>query len=118
MDEKPLQNISSSHFYRQIPPPNPELFIKSAKIAQSLLSDVQKVVGTIAASKVFAQNIMIAAQGSNVSAVTNMIRKTGTKTTPDISYTPDGLKLDFYPKVNQGQPIPCHIIIQLRWMDF
>lgn len=94
---------------------DPDLFIKSAKMSQSLLQDAKKVIDTCANSKQFSTRLMTAAQESNKAVVTSMIRQTGVKTVPDIKYSPDGLHLDFYPK--NGEDI-CHIVVSLKWRSF
>ena len=57
---------------------------------------------------------MTAAQESNKSVVTTMIRKIGVNTVPDIHYTPDGIRLDFYPKTGEDLG---HVIISLKWRN-
>ncbi|PJN88465.1 MULTISPECIES: hypothetical protein [Bacillaceae] len=93
---------------------NPDLLVKSAKASQSLLIDVQKVMNTLATSKPFANGLMTAAQSSEKSLVTEMIRKIGIKNEPDIMYNPDGIRFDFHPKAGE---VNCHIIISLKWRD-
>lgn len=89
--------------------------MKSAKLAQSLLKDATKVVDLFAQSKPFSNRIMKAAQESNQYLVTEMIRKTGVKTVPDIHFDPEGIRLDFYPKT--GEDV-CHVIISLKWQEW
>ncbi|MGE7603192.1 hypothetical protein ACQKL5_11870 [Peribacillus sp. NPDC097675] len=93
---------------------NPDLLIQSAKSSQSLMDDAKKVVDMIATSKPFSTRLMAAAQESKTAAVTDMIKKTGVKTVPDIKYNPDGIRFDFYPKSGE---VNCHIIINLKWSN-
>ena len=115
--------ITYEHLYRTTITPNersltntdPDLFIKSAKLSQSLLQDAKTVIDTFANSKPFSKRLMTAAQESNKTVVTTMIRQTGVKTVPDIKYTPDGIHLDFYHKTGEDL---CHIIVNLKWRNF
>ncbi|AOH56935.1 hypothetical protein ACQKGI_14990 [Peribacillus muralis] len=93
---------------------NPDLLVKSALVSQTLLVDVQKVMNTLATSKPFANGLMTAAQASEKSLVTEMIRKIGLKNEPDIMYNPDGIRFDFHPKTGDDN---CHIIVSLKWKD-
>ncbi|MFJ7745270.1 hypothetical protein [Peribacillus sp. NPDC097295] len=105
---------SEGQFPRPTSSRNPDLLIQSAKSSQSLMDDAKKVVDMIASSKPFSTRLMAAAQASNMATVTDMIKKTGIKTTPDIKYNPDGIRFDFYPKTGE---VNCHIIINLKWSN-
>ncbi len=115
-----LLPVTYDHLYRTtVPPnerplsnPNPDVFIKSAKLSQLLLNDAKKVVDTLANSQPFAKRLMTAAQASNKSVVTTMIRKIGVNTVPDIHYNPDGIRLDFHSKTGEDLG---HVIISLKW---
>jgi hypothetical protein len=76
--------------------------------------DVKKVKHTIATSKPFSNRLMTAAQASQKNVVIDMIRKIGIKNEPDITYNPDGIRFDFYPKTGEEN---CHIIVSLKWRD-
>lgn len=129
MEKLPLFNdfhlipITYEHLYRTTIAPsersvtnaNPDLLIKAAKLSQPLLHDANKVIDTFANSQPFSKRIMTAAQESKKSVVTAMIRQTGVQTVPDIDYSPDGIRLDFHPKI--GEDI-CHIIVHLKWNTF
>ena len=93
---------------------NPDLLVKSAKTSQSIMLDVKKVMDTLATSKPFSNRLMTAAQASEKSVVIDMIRKIGIKNEPDITYNPDGIRFDFYPKAGEEN---CHIIVSLKWSD-
>lgn len=93
---------------------NPDQLVKSAKTSQSLMLDVKKVMDTLATSKPFSNRLMTAAQASKMSVVIDMIRKLGIKNEPDITYNPDGIRFDFYPKAEEEN---CHIIVSLKWRD-
>ena len=89
-----LLPITYEHLYRTTITPNerpltntnPDLFIKSAKLSQPLLHDAKKVIDTFANSEPFSKRLMTAAQESNKTIVTAMIRQTGVQTVPDIKY--------------------------------
>ncbi|WHY97247.1 hypothetical protein [Peribacillus simplex] len=93
---------------------NPDLLVKSAKTSQSLMLDVKKVMDTLATSKPFSNRLMTAAQASQKSVVIDMIRKIGINNEPDITYNPDGIRFDFYPKAGE---VNSHIIVSLKWRD-
>ena len=93
---------------------NPDLLVKSAKTSQSLMLDVKKVMDTLATSKPFSNRLMTAAQASQKNVVIDMIKKIGIKNEPDITYNPDGIRFDFYPKAGEEN---CHIIVSLKWRD-
>jgi hypothetical protein len=93
---------------------NPDQLVKSAKTSQSLMLDVKKVMDTLATSKPFSSRLMTAAQASKMSVVIDMIRKIGIKNEPDITYNPDGIRFDFYPKAGEEN---CHIIVSLKWRE-
>lgn len=105
---------NQGEFPRPISARNPDLLIQSAKSSQSLMDDAKKVVDMIASSKPFSTRLMAAAQESKMATVTDMIKKTGVKTTPDIKYNPDGIRFDFYPKTGVEN---SHIIISLKWSN-
>ncbi|MFJ8070237.1 hypothetical protein ACIQZD_14975 [Peribacillus sp. NPDC096447] len=94
--------------------PNPDMLVKSAKTSQSLMVDVKKVMDTLATSKPFSNRLMTAAQSSKMNVVIDMIKKIGIKNEPDITYNPDGIRFDFYPKAGEEN---CHIIVSLKWRD-
>lgn len=108
----PQQNLA----YRPPAKVNATLFMQSSKMAQDLLSDAQLVTNTFAQSKTFSEQLMSDAQQSKKAAVKELIRNTGIKTQPDISYTPEGLRLDFHKA--SGNSDCCHVIISLKWMNF
>ena len=105
---------SEGEFLRPFSARNPDLLIQSAKSSQSLMDDAKKVVDMIASSKPFSTRLMAAAQESKMATVTDMIKKTGVKTAPDIKYNPDGIRFDFHPKTGVEN---SHIIISLKWSN-
>ncbi|WP_110928619.1 hypothetical protein [Bacillus massiliglaciei] len=111
-EKRSLQSIDF-HF-RPMPAANPDLLIQAAKSAQVLLDDIRKVINTFASSKDFSKRVMEAAQDSKKDTVTNMLRKTGIKTVPDVSFTPDGLRMDFRAQAKDN----VRMIISLKWNEF
>jgi hypothetical protein len=103
------------HPFRPLSVPNPDLLVKSAKSSQPLLIDANKVVNILATSISFSTRLMSAAQESKIDTVKDMIRKTGVKVVPDITYNPDGIRFDFHPITGMEN---CHIIITLNWKEF
>lgn len=99
---------------RQLPTVNPAIFMNSAKEMEELMKDAGRLLTKIAASKQFSYELMSAAQASKVAIVTNMIKSTGVKKIPRISYTPDGLHLDF--KMSDDNSNCCILTLKLRWM--
>lgn len=100
-------------YTRELPEVNPNQFIKSAKNSLTLLSDVEICINKLANSYPLTKDIMHAAQLSKTETVKELIKSTGVKITPDISYNPDGITLTFDQKNNP--PHCCSLSIQLRW---
>ena len=89
------------------------MLIKSAHKMQTLVQDAALVLGKINSSKQFAVDLMSAAQQSDKVKVERMIRSTGVRNFPEITYSPVGLHLKFSGDV--GKVDCCHLIIDLRW---
>jgi hypothetical protein len=99
---------------RPLPPVNPSLFMTSAKDMEVIMKDASILLEKMARSKKFSLDLMTAAQNSNQDKVNEMVKNTGVKTVPKVSYTPDGLKLDFSSYAEN--PECCHLSLSLRWM--
>ncbi|MGG0716081.1 hypothetical protein ABE096_00575 [Robertmurraya massiliosenegalensis] len=99
---------------QQFPTVNPDMFMSSAQHMQTLMKDASLVLGKMANSHQFSLDLMTAAQKSDKEKVTQMLKETGIQTTPDVTYSPDGLKLDFKTVVDQVDC--CHLNLSLRWM--
>lgn len=98
---------------RRYPEVNATLFKTSAEKAIALMKDANLVMNEIISSSSFSSDLMGAAQQSNQKEVERMIQSTGIKKTPEITYNPDGITMNFVDYA--GDKECCHIITQLRW---
>ncbi|MFE8702376.1 hypothetical protein ACFYKX_17400 [Cytobacillus sp. FJAT-54145] len=101
-------------YYRPFPQVNPDLFMQSAHHMQVLMKDASLLLDRMASSKEYAMNLMGAAQESKMQQVNDMIKGAGITTMPEVSYTPEGLKLYFKSKAEDIDC--CHLSLTLRWM--
>jgi hypothetical protein len=99
---------------RQFPSVNPATFMSSAKHMQDLMSDAGTLLDRMATSKQFSNDLMSAAQQSQTKKTEEMIKATGIKSQPRVTYTPDGLTLVFEAKDDHAQC--CILTLKLRWM--
>lgn len=111
--QNPLSSVDRSQPLRQYPEVNTTLFKQSATKAITLMSDVNIVMKKIETSDAFSKDLMSAAQESKQAEVEKLIKSTGIKKSPKITYNPDGITLNFQDFV--GEKECCHIILQLRW---
>lgn len=98
---------------RPFPEVNATLFKTSAEKAIALMKDANLVMTQITSSSSFSSDLMSAAQQSNTKEVERMIKATGIRKTPKITYDPDGITMNFVDYA--GEKECCHIITQLRW---
>jgi hypothetical protein len=98
---------------RPFPEVNATLFRTSAEKAIALMKDANLVMTKITTSTSYSSDLMSAAQESNQKEVERLIKSTGIKKTPKITYDPDGLTMNFVDYA--GDKECCHIITQLRW---
>ncbi|MBA4536028.1 hypothetical protein H1Z61_02450 [Bacillus aquiflavi] len=98
--------------FRQFPLVNPSVFMSSASAASMLLDNAKLVVEKVSKSKQFSTRLMNAAQQSKTTEVETIIKSTGIKNMPKISYTPDGLHLEFN---DQNETNCCHLVLMIRW---
>ncbi|MBT2679073.1 hypothetical protein J7E38_08665 [Bacillus sp. ISL-35] len=98
---------------RPYPEVNVTLFKTSAEKAIALMKDANLVMAKITSSSSFSSDLMSAAQQSNTKEVERMIKATGIKKFPKITYNPDGITMNFVDYA--GEKECCHIITQLRW---
>lgn len=101
------------YYYRPFPPANPSILQKAAQKEMTLLEDVKTLLEKIAASNQFSADIMNAAQESNSQKVERLIRSSGVRNMPGVSYTPDGIRLNFSDELNGKEC--CQLNIKLRW---
>lgn len=99
--------------YRQMNTVDPTMLMNSAKEMENLMKDASLLLAKMKASKQFSYELMNAAQQSKLVKVENMIKSTGVKKVPKVSYTPDGLHLDF--KASADYNNCCILILKLRW---
>lgn len=100
--------------YRQLPSVNPSVFMTSAKHMQIIMKDASILLAKMSTSRKFSFDLMTAAQNSNHEKVSQLLKGTGVQTMPKVSYTPDGLKLDFSSFAEDMDC--CHLSLSLRWM--
>lgn len=98
---------------RQLPSVDPNLLYQSANETKKLMNDASIVLNKLSVSKEFDAQIMSAAQASNLEEVKRLIRSIGIKSTVEVKYTPDGLRLEFSSAVVTNDC--CRLIIALRW---
>jgi hypothetical protein len=110
----PPRHINYTAGMRQFPSVNPATFMSSAKHMQALMRDASTLLDRMATSKQFSNDLMSAAQQSQTKKAEEMIKATGIKSQPRVTYTPDGLTLAFEAKDEQGQC--CSLTLKLRWM--
>lgn len=90
------------------------MFMTSAKYMQSLMKDASVLLERMADSREFARKLMSAAQESKQQLVNDQIKNTGIQNIPNVSFTPDGLKLTFSTNVDS---VNCrNLTLSIRWM--
>jgi hypothetical protein len=103
-----------NYYFRPFQEVNPQLFMTSAKYMQSLMKDASVLLERMADSKEFAKQLMSNAQESKQKLVEDQIKHTGIQNIPVVSYTPDGLKLDFSRDIDTMNC--CNLTLTVRWM--
>lgn len=99
--------------YRSLPPVDTKLFIKSAKCIQNLMTSANIIVNKFASSPQYSIAIMTAAQFSNMKEVEKLIHSLGLKDEPTVTYTPDGINIQF--DTREGNFDMCHLTLKIRW---
>lgn len=99
---------------RQMSPVNPALFMTSAKHMKIIMKDASILLDKMSDSRKFSLDLMAAAQVSNKEKVNQMLKGTGIQTMPEVTYTPDGMKLNFLSYVEDMNC--CQLSLSLRWM--
>jgi hypothetical protein len=107
-----MPNYYSDYSYR-IRQGDPVIFMDSARQTQVLLNDSSLILQKLSSSRSFAQSIITAAQNSQKDLVTQLIRSIGIKNIPKVSYTPNGLILNFVSEKNNIDC--CHLTLKIRW---
>lgn len=110
------QHYSQTSFItpRNFPAINSKTFMTAGKQMDQLLSDARLLSSRIAQSKEFADSLMRLAQESKTDRINQIVRKTGIKHYPVITYDPDGIHFDF-----RYTPTPenncCRMVLNFRW---
>ncbi|WP_444506234.1 hypothetical protein [Cytobacillus kochii] len=99
------------HILRSFPPVNPDQFIQSAKAMEVLMNSASKLLDKMAKSREYSYNIMTAAQESNQTKVNQLIESADLNNHPKVTYTPDGLTLNFQSAGDQS----AHLSLKLKW---
>jgi hypothetical protein len=99
--------------FRKLPPVDTKLFIKSAQCIQNHMISANTIVDMFASTPQFSVDIMTAAQYSDKKKVEQLIHSLGLNDEPIISYTPDGLSIQFGTK--EGDFDVCHLTLKIRW---
>lgn len=77
------------------------------------MNEASMVLDKLSESKEFDAELMYAAQASDIEEVNRLIHSIGVTSEVDVNYNPDGLRLEFYSKVENMDC--CHLFISLRW---
>jgi hypothetical protein len=87
----------------------------SADKTLTLMESAHLVLMKIKNDTSFANQLMNLAQQSNTPEVLQLIRRTGVKVVPAVSFNPDGIHMVFDEKL--GEVDCCHIIVNVRWRE-
>lgn len=101
-------------YQRQTTPVNPTMFMTSAQHMRIIMKDASILLDKMSDSRKFSLDLMAAAQVSDQEKVNQLLKGTGVQTMPKVTYTPDGLKLNFSTYVEDLDC--CHLSLSLRWM--
>lgn len=97
---------------RNFPAVNPNLFMESAKEMEDLMHNASTLLSKMAQDRQFSIRLMTAAQASKQAEVEAMLKSTGIKNVPEVSYTPSGLWLVFA----SAEGSNANLSLRLRWM--
>lgn len=106
-------SISPPYIVRQYPTVDPTKFMSSAKEMEIIMHDASILLTKMASSRQFSFEFMGAAQEGKQDKIQNMLKSTGVRRIPKVSYTPDGLFLHF--ESNSGNEKCCELSVKLRW---
>ncbi|WP_066175724.1 hypothetical protein [Bacillus marinisedimentorum] len=98
---------------QQYPDVDPELFSESAQAFQVLMKDAGKILDKLAESKMFAHDVMAAAQEDKKQKVEQLIQSTGVMSKVVVTYNPDSIHLQFHSRVHGTEC--CALTMVLRW---
>jgi|SRR5690625_250440 len=111
----PAYSNTNYFLFRQFPPVHPEKFYESANEMKYLMNDARAVLDKLATSKQFADQIMTAAQASDMEEVQRLIHTVTIASEVDISYNPNSLHLEFKKKTTDNEMECCRLLIILGW---
>lgn len=106
--------ISPSYSFRQYPTVDPTKFMSSAKEMEIIMHDASTLLTKMATSRQFSFEFMSAAQEGKQDKIQSMLKSTGVKRIPKVSYTPDGLHLIF--ESENVHLNCCQLTLKLRWV--
>lgn len=98
---------------RNYPAVDANLLYQSANESKKLMKEASRVLDKLAESKEFDAELMYAAQASDIEEVKHLIHSIGVTSDVDVTYNPDGLRLEFRSKVANIDC--CKLLIVLRW---
>lgn len=98
---------------RQFPKVDVGLLHASANETRKLMKEVSIVLDRFATSKEFDNQVMAAAQASNMAEVKRLIKSIGITSDVDVEFNPDGLRMVFTSKVANTEC--CKLTVALRW---
>ncbi|CAG9621006.1 glucose-1-phosphate adenylyltransferase family protein [Sutcliffiella rhizosphaerae] len=101
------------YYQRPYPPVDATFFSESASAMQSLMKEASIILQKLSDSKVFASEVMSAAQEGNKKKVDQLIKSTGVHAGIHVDFTPDGIRLTMSSQAEGTQC--CHLTIELRW---
>ena len=82
----PYQHVRCRQVYPEV---QVSALLRSAKEAESLMADGQRILSRLSASRTLAQQIMTAAQSNQKNNVLAALRQTGVRSQLDASFDPD-----------------------------
>lgn len=99
--------------YRQFPDVDAEFLHLAANETKKLMREASIVLDHFADSEEFDKKVMTAAQASNTEEVERLIKSIGITSEIDVSYNPDGLRMEFISNVEDTEC--CKLTVALRW---
>lgn len=100
---------------RQFPPVDPEMFYESANEMKNLMNDASEFLDKLAASRDFAEQLMTAAQVSDLNEVERLIHTVDIVSDVDVDFNPDSLHLEFRKRTIENEVECCRLLVILRW---
>ncbi|PAV28847.1 hypothetical protein CIL05_14570 [Virgibacillus profundi] len=98
---------------REFPPVDPEFFHQSANETKKLMEDASVILDKLADSKEFDEELMYAAQTSDIEEVERLINSIDISSEVEVHFNPDNLRLEFKSHVEETEC--CKLTVALRW---